>query len=100
VIKINTMKKANLYKGIAASILSIIGFIATGSKRHLAHPSSGAFIAPGGSIIGVVTNLTTGFDTVETGRDIVYLVRTTSMGHVQLATLYTGTTTTSKKIYH
>jgi len=93
------MKKSKRFKGIVFSILSIVGFMATGAKKYSEHASTGVFIAPGGSILCTVSNLTIGFDTLATGRSKVFLVRTIGASHSELATLYTGASITSKKIY-
>jgi hypothetical protein len=90
------MKVTKLLVALGAFTLTVGGFIATKAGVKFNSVSSAFFLTANGGVVCEVSNLTSGFNTVSTGRGLVIL----SAGGNKFATLYTEGFTYRKKVFH
>jgi len=96
------MKKTKILMALGAIALTAGSFLVTKGNKFFTHITQGGFVASG-SQIGTAMNLTPGgtFTTVASGKHVVVLAVTAgASSFTKIATLYTGASSSNKKVYH
>lgn len=97
------MKRTQIFIGVGAFALALGSFFATKANSKKFSVTSGYFMsgAGGTQIASHLTSFTAGFTTTQSTNKVIVLLKTTGVNTYQkIATLYTGTLSTSLKVYH